>query len=429
MFSPSSASEIVSGSEDKTLIVWDATGGSKKLTLKGHESIVSSVAYSPDGHEIVSGSRGDDNAAAAVRVWDAKSGCVLFEFKGHEDDDDKDGRSDDSRAVVGRYFGISAVAFSPDGTEIVSGSADKRVRSWPYSYFRNFSPDALEATYFLPELHDAHTATDFDWSTSWTFALFRRSPRSLLSTTNAKGWNLVHAAAAVGNSSFLECVLRRPPPPGSDEEEADDPKRQAVALAACLMVDNFGFTPLHYAVESKDSESMSLILECIVKGVCASPVHNTVSDKRKRDQVRQHPGDIFPLRDLIDLMWGFPAVFLKHVDNMTLVSNYSAIVGGTKADIDEDTDIVLGSLHRSPDHFWREQYDEEGITAAPKLVPFKGLAGSANDFLAAAVYVAQTTNRYSFFMSPIMLALIDFKWNSHVEKLFMKVPFLLMLLL
>jgi hypothetical protein len=122
-------------------------------------------------------------------------------------------------------------------------------------------------------------------------------------------------------------------------------------------------------------------------------------------------------------MWGFPAVFLKHVEHMTLVSNYSAIVGGTKADIDEDRDIVLGSLRRSPDQFWQEQYDEEGITAVPKLVPFKGLAGSANDFLAAAVYVAQTTNRYNFFMSPIMLACIDFKWNSHVEKLFMKVCF------
>jgi hypothetical protein len=44
-------------------------------------------------------------------------------------------------------------------------------------------------------------------------------------------------------------------------------------------------------------------------------------------------------------MWGFPAVFLKHADNTTLVRNYSAIVSGTKADIDEDTDIVLGSLH------------------------------------------------------------------------------------
>jgi WD40 repeat protein len=82
MFSPSSASEIVSGSEDKTLIVWNATGGSKKLTLKGHES-----------------------------RWDLKKGQWKLTLLGHDDS-------------------VSSVTFSPDGTEIVSGSFDKTVRVW-----------------------------------------------------------------------------------------------------------------------------------------------------------------------------------------------------------------------------------------------------------------------------------------------------------
>jgi hypothetical protein len=216
---------------------------------------------------------------------------------------------------------------------------------------------------------------------------------------------MVHAAASVGNSAFLKHVL-----------QSEDRSLKPFALVACLMVDNFKRTPLHYAVETKDSESMSLILQCLLQ--VTSRENCRLRDKAA--QTRQHAGDIFPLRDLIDLMWAFPAVFLKHVDDMTLVSNYSATVGGKKAVVEDGDAIVLGSSSRSPEQFWQEQYDEEGITVVPKLLPFKDLAGPGNNFLAAAVYVAQKTNQYGFFMSPMVVACINFKWNSHVKKLFLK---------
>ena len=47
---------IASGSRDKTVRVWDAATGLEALSLKGHTSSVSSVAFSPDGKRIVSGS-------------------------------------------------------------------------------------------------------------------------------------------------------------------------------------------------------------------------------------------------------------------------------------------------------------------------------------------------------------------------------------
>jgi WD40 repeat protein len=37
--------------------VWDLESGELKKTLKGHTSVVSSIAVTPDGHQIVSGSR------------------------------------------------------------------------------------------------------------------------------------------------------------------------------------------------------------------------------------------------------------------------------------------------------------------------------------------------------------------------------------
>jgi WD40 repeat protein len=49
--------------------VWDAATGQQTLTLKGHTGGVESVAFSPDGKRLASGS-GDQT----VKVWDAATG-------------------------------------------------------------------------------------------------------------------------------------------------------------------------------------------------------------------------------------------------------------------------------------------------------------------------------------------------------------------
>ena len=88
--------------------IWDAMSGTPiGEPLKGHSGSVWSVAFSPDGTRIVSGS-----SDKTVRIWDAMSGTPIGEpLKGHSE-------------------WVWSVAFSPDGTRIVSGSGDKTVRIW-----------------------------------------------------------------------------------------------------------------------------------------------------------------------------------------------------------------------------------------------------------------------------------------------------------
>jgi hypothetical protein len=107
-FSPDGQS-IISGSYDNTVRVWDATTGTEQHTMHGHEDWVRSVAFSPNSQSIVSGS--DD---CTVRVWDATTGTERHIMHGHE----------------GWVF---SVAFSPDGQLIVSGSDDCTVRVWDAS--------------------------------------------------------------------------------------------------------------------------------------------------------------------------------------------------------------------------------------------------------------------------------------------------------
>ena len=70
-FSPNSH-HLVSGSDDKTAIVWDIRSGHVHLRLEGHRDAVQTVAYSPDGSRIATGS--DDRS---VKIWDSSSGECL----------------------------------------------------------------------------------------------------------------------------------------------------------------------------------------------------------------------------------------------------------------------------------------------------------------------------------------------------------------
>jgi WD40 repeat protein len=97
---------IVSGSYDDTLKVWDVATGQATQTLSGHKGPVLCVAVSPNGARIVSGSW--DNT---LKVWDAATAQVTLTLIGHTDR-------------------VNSVAYSPDGTRIVSGSEDKTLKVW-----------------------------------------------------------------------------------------------------------------------------------------------------------------------------------------------------------------------------------------------------------------------------------------------------------
>ena len=104
-FSPD-GKQVVSGSSDKTVRLWDAAIGVAVQTLEGHLDSVNSVAFSPDSKQVVFGS-----SDKTVRLWDVVIGEVLQILKGHS-------------------YLVNSVAFSPDGKQVISGSSDKTVRLW-----------------------------------------------------------------------------------------------------------------------------------------------------------------------------------------------------------------------------------------------------------------------------------------------------------
>ncbi|MGK7880471.1 MAG: TIR domain-containing protein [Crocosphaera sp.] len=97
---------LVSGSYDNTIKIWNRSTGELIRTLFGHDSMVLSVAISPDGNTVVSGS-----VDKTIKIWYLETGELLRTLDGH-----------DSMVL--------SVAISPDGNTVVSGSVDKTIKIW-----------------------------------------------------------------------------------------------------------------------------------------------------------------------------------------------------------------------------------------------------------------------------------------------------------
>ena len=91
---------------DTTVRIWDVASGMLRTTLIGHNGSIYTLALSPDGTQLATGS--NDHT---VRVWDVVTGSEQTTLPGHTG-------------------GVSAVAFSPDGTWLATGAYFGPVRIW-----------------------------------------------------------------------------------------------------------------------------------------------------------------------------------------------------------------------------------------------------------------------------------------------------------
>ncbi len=106
---------VLTGSGGNTAKLWNAgTGALIRTFSKGTEEVLA-VAFSPDGTKVLTGGDGYDTQAhstyGAVNQWDAETGAAVSASKGHT-------------------LAVLSVAFSPDGTKLLSGSLDHTAKLW-----------------------------------------------------------------------------------------------------------------------------------------------------------------------------------------------------------------------------------------------------------------------------------------------------------
>src|SRR5439155_1084357 len=71
---------LATGSVRGQMAMWDAQTGERLLTLEGHSASIRCLAFSPDGKRLASAS-----PDKTVTLWDAESGQLLHTLQGHAD--------------------------------------------------------------------------------------------------------------------------------------------------------------------------------------------------------------------------------------------------------------------------------------------------------------------------------------------------------
>jgi WD40 repeat protein/serine/threonine protein kinase len=114
------------------VIVWNLTTANALCTLKGHKGEVFGMAFAPDGNRLASSSKD-----GMVKVWDVRAGQELFTLKGHTGP-------------------VMDTQFSVDGRYLASSSADKTVKVWnatvdPETSIRNNDTEAFTGFTFASD--------------------------------------------------------------------------------------------------------------------------------------------------------------------------------------------------------------------------------------------------------------------------------------
>jgi WD40 repeat protein len=107
---------LISGSLDRGVRLWDLVSGQQIAFLEGHKRAVAAVAFSPDGRLAASAGGSlahpyDVSEPRRIRLWDVVTGKEVAHLEGHTAD-------------------VTSLAFSPDGTRLVSGLRDTAALVW-----------------------------------------------------------------------------------------------------------------------------------------------------------------------------------------------------------------------------------------------------------------------------------------------------------
>ena len=116
---------IVTGSADRTAILWDPATGERLHVLRGHKDTLLFVEFSPNGKYVLTSSKDDISI-----LWDAESGAVLHSFPGSS------GRDPGMLGSSGQAFAPYG-SFTPDSRLVLTTGEMRGYKLWDAATGKN----------------------------------------------------------------------------------------------------------------------------------------------------------------------------------------------------------------------------------------------------------------------------------------------------
>lgn len=97
---------VISGSDDKTVRVWNLSSKCQEIIFEGFKSSVNTVAVTHDNKYVISGS-----SDKSIKIWNLIEKKLEWEFKGHDSN-------------------VNSIIITDDDKHIISGSSDRSIKLW-----------------------------------------------------------------------------------------------------------------------------------------------------------------------------------------------------------------------------------------------------------------------------------------------------------
>jgi WD40 repeat protein len=149
-FHPDGTHIATSTFSDKTIILWDVATGQKLRTLEGHDSQVHSLAFSPDGRQLLAGCGEPREKKGEMVLWDLTTTRKLRVFRGYEGH-------------------VATIALSPDGRRAVGCDSHGTCILWDVATGQQLHSFARAGTasVFSPDGRFLVTTGDYDGLILW----------------------------------------------------------------------------------------------------------------------------------------------------------------------------------------------------------------------------------------------------------------------